>query len=90
MKTYFIAETVDRLLQAGAARGALCSSAQSPTSDVDAQRTAVLILAALHGGSILSQLAQDPRPLYAALDLALLPLVATEDSGVARAGTSGR
>ena len=74
-----IAETVDRLMQADAT-DTLRSSAQSHKTDVDAQRTAVLILAALDGGSVLSQLAQEPRPLDAALDLALLPLVAQGSS----------
>jgi hypothetical protein len=69
-----IAETVDRVLQSGATGETLCPSAQAPKADVDAQKTAVLILAALHGGSILSQLAQDPRSLNAALDLALCRL----------------
>jgi hypothetical protein len=83
-----IAETVDRVLQSGATGETHCPSAQAPKVDVDAQKTAVLILAALHGGSILSQLAQDPRPLNAALDLALVPLAATEDGSLARTGTS--
>lgn len=74
-----ITEAVDRLLQPGSARGARCTSDESPRIDVDAQKTAVLILAALHGGSILSQIAQDPQPLNAALDLALAPFGATED-----------
>src|SRR5262245_56599656 len=73
------AETVDRVLQIGTTGGTPCSSVQGPKVDVDAQRSAVLILAALHGGSILSRLAQDPRPLNAALDLAHVPLVTAED-----------
>lgn len=83
-----IAETVDRVLQSGAAGETLCSSAQAPKVDVDAQETAVLILAALHGGSILSQLAQDPQPLNAALDLALVPLAAAEHDSLTRTGTT--
>jgi len=70
-----IAETVDRLLQSGARGDTLCSSARGPKADVDAQKTAVLILAALCGGSTLSQVARDPRPLNAALDLALMYFV---------------
>ena len=74
-----IADTVDRLLQSGGAGNTLSASAQAPKADVDdAQKAAVLILAALHGGSTLSQLAQDPRPLNAALDLALASLVPAE------------
>ncbi|NMO55245.1 hypothetical protein HH310_29180 [Actinoplanes sp. TBRC 11911] len=59
-----IAGTVERLLR---------SETQCPS--VDAHRTAVLILAALRGGRTLAQLAGDRRPLDAALDLALLPLL---------------
>ena len=83
-----ISETVDRLVQSGATGDTLCSSAKRPNCDVDAQKTAVLILAALHGGSTLSQLAQDPRPLNAALDLALVSFEAAEDISPARTGTS--
>lgn len=81
-----ISGTVDRLLQSGATGGTLCSSAQSPNSDVDVQRIAVLILAALHGGSTLSRLARDPRPLNDALDLALA--WADQDNSLAKTGTS--
>ncbi|MHA6668520.1 hypothetical protein ACX3O0_06575 [Homoserinimonas sp. A447] len=73
-----IAETVDRLLQSSTTVDAPWSSALAASADVDSQKTAVLILAALHGGSTLSQLAQDPRPLNAALDLALAPFAASE------------
>ena len=81
-----ISETVDRLVQSGATGDTLCSSAKRPNCDVDAQKTAVLILAALHGGSTLSQLARDPRPLNAALDLALA--WADQDNSLAKTGTS--
>jgi hypothetical protein len=54
------------------------TSAEARDADVDAHETAVLILAALHGGGTLSQVAQDPRPLNAALDLALGRLAAPE------------
>jgi hypothetical protein len=57
-----ITEMVERLLRS------------SPEAAVDAHQTAVLILAALRGGGTLAQLARDPRPLDAALDLALMPL----------------
>jgi hypothetical protein len=80
-----IAEMVDRLLQS-VKGNTFCSSAQPPTPDVDAQKTAVLILAALHGGSILSGVTQDPGPLDAALDFALLPFAATEVNSPARPG----
>ncbi|MDF1604085.1 hypothetical protein [Nocardioides sp. YIM 152315] len=39
-----------------------------------ADELAVLILAALHGGGLLSRVADDPAPLEAALDIALAPL----------------
>jgi hypothetical protein len=81
-----IAEALDRLLKSGATGNALCSSAQTPRADIDAQKTAVLILAALLGGSTLSQIAQDPWPLNAALDIALAPFAATEDDGPAGTG----
>jgi transcriptional regulator LmrA/YxaF-like protein len=72
-----IAETVERLPRSGA-----------PKHAPDADRTAVLILAALRGGSTLSQLARDPGPLDAALDLALVPFMTRGDNGLARAGTT--
>jgi hypothetical protein len=75
-----IAETIDRLLPSDTTGDTDCSSAQSPRADVDAQETAVLILAALHGGSTLSQVAQDPWPLNAALDVALAGFAASEDN----------
>jgi hypothetical protein len=78
-----IAEALERLLQSGATGDAHCPSGQT----VDAQKTAVLILAALLGGSTLSTIAQDPRPLNAALDLALARFAATEDSS---SGTFGK
>ncbi|MEW9531819.1 hypothetical protein [Microbispora sp. NPDC049125] len=83
-----IAETVDRLLQSGATGDTHSFSGQTRRADVDAQKTAVLILAALHGGSTLSQITEDPWPLNAALDLALAPFAAAEDNSPARTGTS--
>ncbi|MEV8092297.1 hypothetical protein [Streptomyces nigra] len=77
-----IAETVGRLMRSHAAEGGRPASDQSPTADSDAQATAVLILAALQGGSALSRLAQDPRPLDAALDLALVPFAAAAGGDV--------
>jgi hypothetical protein len=68
-----IAETVGRLLHPSSPGDTNCSSAQPWRDDIDAQQTAVLILAALHGGGTLSHVAQDPRPLNAALDIALAP-----------------
>ncbi|GAB3163717.1 hypothetical protein [Microbispora hainanensis] len=80
-----IAETLDRLLQSGATGGTHCSSGQAARrADADPHKTAVLILAALHGGSTLSRIAKDPWPLNAALDLALAPFTATEDNSPAR------
>ena len=68
-----IAETVGRLLRPSTPGETNCSSARPWRDDVDAQQIAVLILAALHGGGTLSQVAQDSRPLKAALDIALAP-----------------
>jgi len=61
-----------------------------PTPGIDPERTAVLILAALHGGGALSRLKRDPCALDAALDLALAPLISPrhdEDEDAERAGT---
>lgn len=71
-----IAGTVDRLF--GVTVDAPSPSALPRRADVDAHKTAVLILAALHGGCTLSRIAQDPRPLNAALDLALVPFCCNE------------
>jgi hypothetical protein len=77
-----IAGMVERLLLTPDAGEVTCpsprTSAEARDADVDAHETAVLILAALHGGGTLSQVAQDPRPLNAALDLALGRLAAPE------------
>lgn len=75
-----IAEAVERVLRSGAMGETPRSYARAPKVDVDAHNTAVLILAALRGGTTLSQLARDPRPLDAALDLALVPFMATGDT----------
>ncbi|WCD94223.1 hypothetical protein PGH47_00580 [Streptomyces sp. HUAS 31] len=72
-----IAETVERLVRSGTTGDRRSTSDQDRGVDVDAQKTAVLILAALQGGCALSRIAQDPRPLNAALDLALVPFAAT-------------
>lgn len=74
----FIEETVDLLLQADATGSTTRSATRSKSNGVDSHKTAVLILAALHGGSTLSQIAQDPWPLNAALDIALAPLAGPE------------
>jgi hypothetical protein len=75
-----IAETVDRLLQSGTAGGRHCMSDRTRRVEVDARKIALLILAALQGGSTLSRIARDPRPLNAALDLALVPFAAGESN----------
>ena len=54
-----------------AAATAAFSTGAPPSTGVETEKAAVLILAALHGGSTLSQISQDPWPLTAALDLAL-------------------
>jgi hypothetical protein len=68
-----IEKAIDRLQQSGASARTTCSAGHPASNDVDPHRTAVLILAAINGGSTLSQVAQDPCPLHAALDLALAP-----------------
>ena len=57
--------------------GPVPSSAR-PDTPASTEKTAVLVLAALHGGSTLSQIARDPWPLTAALDLALGQLVPSD------------
>ncbi|MFJ5063076.1 hypothetical protein ACIP96_27160 [Streptomyces nigra] len=71
-----IAETVSRLVRTGIVGGRSHAPDQARRADVDTQKTAVLILAALQGGSALSRIAQDSGPLDAALDLALVPFTA--------------
>ncbi|MFF7105010.1 hypothetical protein ACFY9X_32965 [Streptomyces nigra] len=71
-----IAETVDRLARSGAVGDRSHAADQTRRADVDAQKTAVLILAALQGGSALSRIARDSGPLNTALDLALVPFAA--------------
>jgi hypothetical protein len=73
-----IARTIDEVLKADAVTRPSHTSPHS-AADSDPHKTAVLILAALHGGTTLSQVAQDPWPLNAALDIALAPLTAAED-----------
>ena len=77
-----IEDAVDRLLRADTEAGATCPALSATGHGVDSapHKTAVLILAALHGGNTLSQLAQDPWPLNAALDIALAPFAASEDA----------
>lgn len=72
-----IAEALDHLLPRDATDHTLYSPRLDTGANVNTQKTAVLILAALYGGGTLSFLAEDPKPLNAALDLALVPFVAT-------------
>ncbi|MEV4807267.1 hypothetical protein AB0K18_45345 [Nonomuraea sp. NPDC049421] len=83
-----IAQTLDRLLQSGAAGDSPCPSAHSSRADIDVRKTAVLVLAALHGGSTLSQIARDPWPLNVALDIALAPFAGAEDDGPSGTGNA--
>lgn len=75
------------LIAATVARVLASDPVARPKTDV--QRTALLILAALHGGNILSRVAKDAAPLNAALDLALVPLIATLDEAPACTGRNG-
>lgn len=45
---------------------------------IDADRTAVLVVAAVHGGALLSRLSSEGRPIDAALDLALAPVLGAD------------
>jgi hypothetical protein len=82
-----IAEAVDRLRRPGEIEGTNHLVSRTRSIDVDPQKTAVLILAALHGGSTLSHVAQDPWPLNAALDVALVRLSTPENAHSIDAGT---
>ncbi|WP_158710320.1 hypothetical protein [Streptomyces sp. NRRL F-5126] len=68
-----LSEAVGRLLRSDAAGNGESAPDDPRRAGVDPEKIAVLILAALHGGSVLSGMEQDPRPLNAALDLALAP-----------------
>lgn len=81
-----ITQMVERVQRSRAFEDEEDSARYSPTQDIDSENTAVLILAALHGGVILTQLARDPQPVNAALDLALVPLMTAADNGVAKMG----
>ena len=84
-----IAGAVARVLHAGRAGSGAGSPSCQADSDVDPQRTAVLILAAIHGGNTLSSVAQDPSPLNAALDIAVGPLLRPASSTTAMASPDG-
>lgn len=79
-------QMIERVQRSRASDDVDNSARHSPTEDIDTEKTAVLILAALHGGVILTQLARDPQPLNAALDLALVPLMTAAGNGVAKMG----
>jgi hypothetical protein len=68
-----IEEALERVRTSGTGTGANHRATQPARTDVDPRKIAVLILAAVHGGSTLSQIAGDPWPLNAALDIALAP-----------------
>lgn len=70
-----ITGAVARVMGAGRARSADGSTSCATECEVDPQKTAVLILAAIHGGNTLSLVAQDPSPLNAALDIAIAPIL---------------
>ena len=71
-----IADTIGKVLKSDPVRGRSLATPRGSAGS-DPHKTAVLILAALHGGTTLSQVAQDPWPLNAALDIALAPLTRT-------------
>jgi hypothetical protein len=80
-----IAETVGRLSNLQSAEA--IASDEPNVADVDPQRTAVLILAALHGGCTLSHVVQDQWPLNAALDMALAPFARLDASPINDTGS---
>jgi hypothetical protein len=65
-----IAQAIDRVLGDRADGDTDHLTGRPVTGESDAQRIAVLVLAALHGGGTWSRVTRDPRPLNAALDLA--------------------
>lgn len=66
-----IAATLARLLDAGTVA----------STEIDNHQMAVSILAALHGGAVLSRISGDPTPLNVTVELALAPMVSTCDAG---------
>jgi len=74
-----LATTLVRVLGPGPAAG--------PATDV--HRTALLIVAAVHGGAVLSRLTQDAGPLSASLELALGPFLRTAGRGPGSTGSGG-
>ena len=74
-----IADAIGRLLRPREPASAGCCPGRGDEA-ADPQKTAVLILAALHGGCTLSHVAQDHWPLDAALDIALAPFADSDGS----------
>lgn len=70
-----ITGAVARVMRGDRSRSADVSISYATHCEIDPQKTAVLILAAIHGGNTLSLVAQDPSPLNAALDIAVAPLL---------------
>ena len=58
-----ISATLNRVLVSERAENAPRSAEEPRIADVDVQKTALLIVAALNGGSMLSRVTQDRRPL---------------------------
>lgn len=71
-----IAQMVHRVAHTGTGPREPGRPTANGAAAIDSRKTAVLILATLHGGSTLTQLSQDALPLDAALRLALAPLAA--------------
>lgn len=55
--------------------------------EIDARQMAVSILAALHGGAVLSRVAMDSGPLHVSVELALAPLLSADGARVDEAKT---
>ncbi len=72
---YLIARALERVLGQQVCDGGIRAQHSPTTGRIDADRTAVLVLAALHGGVVLNRLSLEVRPVDAALDLALAPFL---------------
>lgn len=74
---HLIAGALERVIrqQVSDDRPGLRTARQQP---IDADRTAVLVVAAMHGGALLGRLSSEGRPIDAALDLALAPVLGAD------------
>lgn len=73
--TDLIAKALERVLSQHVCDERSSAKRRPARRRIDADRTAVLVLAAVHGGAVLSRLSRDGGPIDAALDLALAPFL---------------